>query len=214
MSEEIELASKSAGEVAGQVADVLVEKSGVTEPTRAVFRAVATALDAAFYPALLSFCQRAATKMEARGLSRRAVETLPPRLLRGILEEGAMEQDETLEGLWANLLGNLATASAADVRRAFPKILASLEPDEARLLEEVRASLDQPTGALTIQTPNLDMVTIDNLTRSELIESLAGPVYDQSGETLRVSVTLTALGRAFVDACREPQPASVDGAEV
>ena len=105
-----------------------------------------------------------------------------------------MEQDETLEGLWANLLGNLATASAADVRRAFPKILASLEPNEARLLEEVRASLDQPTGALTIRTPNLDMVTIDNLTRSELIEGLAGPVYDQSGEALRISVTLTALG--------------------
>jgi hypothetical protein len=80
--EDIELASKTAGEIASQVAEVLVDKSGVLEPLRELVRLTLATADALVYPRLIRLCQNAAARIEESGLPRQAVGTLPPRLRR------------------------------------------------------------------------------------------------------------------------------------
>jgi hypothetical protein len=208
MGDEIE-PYKTAIEVAGEVAEALVEKSGALEPPHAIFRAVATALDAFFYPPLVSLCEKAAGRIEARGLSRRAIETLPPRLLRGILEGGAIEQDDTMRIKWTNLLANALAEANADVRTAFPTILSELEPDDAALLDELFAEPDSHNPVIDVsQTSITQRASLDNLARLELVRyARATPTLFNNIDdpNARVSgVTLTAFGYEFLQACREP----------
>jgi hypothetical protein len=213
MSEEIELAAKTTGEVVGAVTEVLMDKSGVMEPVRALARALTTTIDALFYPILVRLSQRAAAQIAASQLPRRAVESLPPRLLRGILEGGAMEKDENVQGRWASLLANALTESKADVRTAFPTILSELEPADAALLDALAADLDQhePSVIDVSQTTSGERASLDNLARLELVRyARATPTAFNNIDDpqARVSgVTLTAFGLEFLQACREPQPA-------
>ena len=124
-----------------------------------------------FYPPLVTVCQWAASKIEEKGLRRAAIETLPFGLLRGILEGGAMEQDENMRERWANLLTNAVTEGGVGVRRAFPGILSELEPADALLLDELAETLR------TLDPPILDVrqatiaqrTSLDNLVRLELV---------------------------------------------
>lgn len=62
---------------------------------------------------------RAAEKIKASGLPPSAVED---KLLRAVLEDGAVEDDEGMQERWANLLANAST-NRARVRAAFPAML-------------------------------------------------------------------------------------------
>jgi hypothetical protein len=211
MSEEIELASKTAGEVAGHVSEVFVEKSGIFEPAHALATALTTGIDAAFYPGLFRICRWAADRIERVGASRRAIETMPPRLLRGILEGGAMEPDEGMQDRWANLLANAATNSEAEVRRAFPEILRQLDPQDVRILDELAGQASDETFLVENLIPDpttRDGVSLDNLTALELLR----PVYRTATTVGSITVdpsTIAAYvfnerGWAFVKACQPP----------
>lgn len=221
--EEIELASKTSGEIAGHVADVLVEKSGVLDPAKAVAYALTNAIDAFFYPPLVSLCQLSASIIERKRLPRVAIEKLPPRLLRGILEGGAMEHDEEMRKRWVNLLANAVTEGGASVRAAFPRILADLEPTDAALLDElfVRAIRTTPPTVDVDQSTARQRTSLDNLVRLELLRYVGVVGHDEGGDA-RVAdvphlgngvrnqsarssvVALTAFGAEFLQACREP----------
>jgi hypothetical protein len=88
---------------------------------------------------------RAAEKIKASGLPPSAVED---RLLRAVLEDGAMEDDEDMQERWANLLAN-ASIGAANMKAAFPTILAELDPRDAQLLDAVFVAFDQPSRSCT-----------------------------------------------------------------
>jgi hypothetical protein len=198
-------------EVTGAVGEVLAEKSGVLEPVKAIARALTTGIDAMFYPPLVTLCQWAASKIEEKGLRRAAIETLPFGLLRGILEGGAMEQDENMRERWANLLANAVTEGGVGVRRAFPGILGELEPRDALLLDELAEMLrtrDPPILDVR-QAAIAQRTSLDNLVRLELMRYAGDTPTFANGkrdpDAKSSEVTLTAFGLAFLQACREPQ---------
>jgi hypothetical protein len=202
MSQEIELAAKATG----AIAQAILAESGLAGPLKARLEAITAGIHYHDYPRVVEKAMVAAARIKASKLPRRAYDEIPDPLLRVILENTAKEADETLSDAWVNLLANLVTVGTVEVRRAFPKILASLEPEEARLLDAIRASLDGPMRALMVRSPELNMLAIENLSRSKLIEDVTAPTIDGERRTTQVVVTLTDLGQAFVAACQPPMP--------
>jgi hypothetical protein len=137
---------------------------------------------------------RAAEKIKASGLPPSAVED---RLLRAVLEDGAMEDDEDMQERWANLLANASTG-AANVKAAFPTILAELDPRDAQLLDAVFVAFDQPSRSLRIDH-TADASALGNLRRLGLVRSTFETKLD-AGEAF-----IEPFGWDFVRACRDPQ---------
>src|SRR5262245_22419750 len=62
------------------------------------------------------------------------VNQVPPKVFMKILDEGGLEDDETLHGLWATLLANSAAYPEAIIP-AFVDILGQLSTNDALILE-------------------------------------------------------------------------------
>ena len=77
---------------------------------------------------------KAAEQVKASGLPAHAVRD---KLLRAVVEDGSMEDDEGMQERWATLLANAATDTDDKVKLVYPKILAELEPKEALLLDRL-----------------------------------------------------------------------------
>ncbi|MFZ2051692.1 MAG: hypothetical protein WAU69_12280 [Solirubrobacteraceae bacterium] len=137
---------------------------------------------------------RAAEKIKASGLPPSAVED---RLLRAVLEDGAMEDNKDMQERWANLLANASTG-ATNVKAAFPTILAELDPLDAQLLDAVFVAFDQPSRSLRIDH-TADASALGNLHRLGLVRSTFETKLN-AGE-----VFIEPFGWEFVRACRDPQ---------
>jgi hypothetical protein len=150
---------------------------------------------------------KAAEKIKASGLPPRAVED---KILRAVLEDGAMEDDPGMQDRWANLLANAGTGTAS-VRAAFPNILRDLDPADAAILEEFagRTSAEQfLVDKFTTTLDKRDGVSLGNLTRLELLRDIRsmpttlGTISDR--EATVDGTVFTEFGWAFVQACQEP----------
>jgi hypothetical protein len=140
---------------------------------------------------------RAAEKIKTSGLPPSAVSD---RLLRAVLEEGSMEDDEAMQERWANLLANAGTGSPI-ARDAFGKVLSELEPEDAAILDRAFEGMQtEPVGPLQFRDGTADFVALDNLARLGLAD------YNESYPLSIVEVTVTAWGQTFVQACRAPRP--------
>jgi Abortive infection alpha len=111
-------------------------------------------------------------------------------LLTAILEGVAEEEEEvSLQQVWENLLANALTDNSAEVRRAFPRILRELDPQDVRLLDHFSGqTTDERYLGDTIESlPGArDGVALENLTRLELLR----PIYHvptTAGE-IRISI--------------------------
>jgi Abortive infection alpha len=216
MGEEIELAAKTNAEVV----TALAEASGALGPPQEFWGAITSAIHYHFYPRVIKQAQAAAEKIKESGLPERAYADIPDKLLRAILEQGAVEDDSDMQERWANLLANALTSDSADVRIAFPRILSELEPSEARLLDRLANNKGDPRiphnwaiAEFAVTEPDLENVERLELIRYELTDALTyGDMADLSGAS-RKSFNLTSFGRALVEACRAPQPPSSDIAE-
>ncbi len=154
---------------------------------------------------------KAAEKIRASGLPPSAVSD---KLLRAVLEDGPLEDDEDMQERWANLLANAFTGREGSVRIAFPKILSELEPEEAMLLDEFASrtssksflkkkhSVEEPgEGGHRPAIDNLVRLGLLNFTRT--LPTTLGSISDDNATI--TGVQLTRLGWDFVQACREPQ---------
>lgn len=84
------------------------------------------------YERQLKCVQKAERMAEAAGFTPQAV---PPKILFPLLEGASFEDNEDLHTMWAALLANASTASAADlVRPSFCELLKIMTPDVAKLL--------------------------------------------------------------------------------
>jgi Abortive infection alpha len=215
MSEEIELASKTAGEMAGAVAEVLAEKSGALGPLRTRLDAVTAGIHYRYYPRTIEQAVKAAKQIEESRLPRQAIEVIPDALLRAILEGGAMENEEDLHDRWSSLLANALTEGSARVDRTFPDILRRLEPIEALALDALaqqanfsRSPEEQEFAPEELQATGIDGVGLDNLVGLMLLRytrqmtTTVGTINDAG--TSVAGATFTNLGWVFVQACREP----------
>ncbi len=210
MGDEIELAAKTTGAVVG----ALTEESGALEPVRAYAEAITSTIHYRFYPRLIRQALAAAEKIRRSGLPRHAYTEIPDKLLRAILENGALEANESMQERWANLLANVSTVSSAEVRAAFPYILRDLDAVDAATLDHFANKTSAErflVDTFTTVPGDRDGASLDNLTRLGLlryIRSMPTTLGTISDRDVTIDgVVFTELGWAFVQACREPQPA-------
>jgi hypothetical protein len=146
-------------------------------------------------------------------------------LLLDIIERASIEPDAELQTLWANLLANAAdTKYNGLITNAYPDILRQLSKEEAVFLEELHERMRIPSREefrdtmrkrLNSPEPSVDPVYEENLRRlgltvgnskEENINVAAYAVMQSRGQpTPPRHWTLTALGTAFIKACRTPE---------
>ena len=158
----------------------------------------------------------------------KATRPVPPKLAVPLFGAATVEDDEALHDLWANLLATAMDPNAPQIKRSFIGILDQLEPSDARLLEffykttlgeEAPAFGHLNAGGLnfyrTEMSARLDMdaeeceISLHNLDRLGCI-ALAMPG-DRRPNERQFHITLTALGKALVEACMQapPTPAAI-----
>ena len=207
--QEIELAAKAAGEIVG----ALAEESGALEPVREYATYIAAGIYYRHYPKLVDRALGAAEKIRRSGLPRRAFSEIPDPLLRAILEHGAEEDEPTMQERWESLLANALTEGSTEIKRAFPEVLAQLEPAEAAQLEKYADETDPAalqTTSFPVNDADIGLAGLDNLVRVNVLEyGRTAPTTLGSIGIDRASigtVTFTDFGWAFVQACRAPGP--------
>lgn len=212
MTDEIVQAAKAAAELEPAV-EAFAEATGALEPVRETTGWLADIVRYRRLPHQAKLLMRAAEKIKASGLPAHAV---PDKTLRAILEDGPLEDDESMQERWANLLSNAATANEGHpLKVAYPKILAELEPAEAQTLERLfdrSPDLDtHPAETFGYETTNdlVDIPELYNLDRLGLLRWVRTipTTFDQisDGEATLAGVQITELGWAFVVACRAPE---------
>jgi hypothetical protein len=179
----------------------------------------------------LRLWERAKRKLEAAGLSAAPTEPVSLARLLPILESGAIEPDGSMQDRWASLLAN-AIADVKSVVPAFAEILRQLTPLDAHLLDALHDAAvgDDPSLHLayggqqrvaesaTWRSRVVDLsavggrqgltrvemeLAVDNVLRLRLCSEPLGMIY-RGPDVELPGVVLTALGRAFVRACRDP----------
>jgi Abortive infection alpha len=166
----------------------------------------------------------AAHKIKASGLPAHAV---PDRTLRDVLEDGSLEDDESMQERWANLLAHGAVSE--DSHPAFPGILRELSSEEASMLEAMFVNLEaEASGAATqfhshtgfnpsffVDAGITDAwrypVASTNLSRLQLAQVMGhypgggSSVYQTTlHQPLSSSIQPTYFGLTFVAACLPP----------
>jgi hypothetical protein len=209
VSHGLELATKAIQELEPAVQE-FADATGLLEPIRELTTWLAESIRYRRAPYKAKLLMSAAKKVRATGIPPRAVSD---RLLRAVLEDGALEDDPAMQDHWANLLAHEATVGR--VPPSYPEILRQLEPIEARTLDVlvVRGGLDMvPIQELDLRghvgMEDLEWRHLDNLERLQLISyRIAGPVNVKFAERPAEESTMaleTPLGVARVAACRDP----------
>ena len=185
MDEEIELAAKTAGEVVS----ALAETTGAMLVPKEYASYIAAKVHYRHYPKLIERALHTAEKIRAAGLPAHAYSALDDPLLTSILEGTAEEEEESLQQVWENLLANSLTDNSAEVRRAFPRILRELDPQDVQLLNYFACqTTDERSLVDTFESlpRGRDGVALENLTRLELLR----PVYHVPTTLDRIRVSL------------------------
>ncbi len=164
----------------------------------------------------LRLLTRANELLKAKGLAA-SPKPVPLNIAIPIMEDGSLQEDNTLQDVWAQLLANAADAnSGVEIRRAFLTILNDLSPLDAANVKKIYEVQDvmEHKGIATIGLPhnafarsiedahtlalsNEIEVSVRNLVRLGLVE--ATHVWDGGG--IVTVVHRTPLGREFVRAC-------------
>ena len=158
---------------------------------------------------------RATELLHQRGLAE-PTRSVPMSIMVPILQLGSMEENNTLQDLWAQLLVSAADAdSGIVVVPAFIGILQNLSSHDAAILEKIYSVSEEyerqalimyqlPEKVLTerlqveIDPPVDVQLSLGNLDRLGLID---GSVLLGGGPSNRYAYQ-TVLGRAFMKACR------------
>lgn len=173
---------------------------------------------------------RTLRRLAARGhdISHR---TVPPNFALPLIENATLEEDPTLQELWAALLANAMDASQPEPRKAFVDIVTSLEPLDARVLnflihnegwgadEWLSPELVGWTVAGLVEELRVNehdiRVSLGNLFRLGCIMSAKGQTLDEMDEIiggLHTDIAAvyqpTWLGQALVVACSDPKTGS------
>jgi hypothetical protein len=211
MSEEIELAAKTTGAVVGAV----IESSGMAKPIQEVTGWLAAWIHPRLVASAAKQTMAAVERLEAAGIRPGAVCDEQMRLL---IEEGAREEDDDLQNMWANLLANGLAAGADGVPRAFRVTLTQLEHAEAVTLEAIWSGVrveGTEEGARVVhgEATGITGAGWDNLERRLGLVMLSGQLETatsargrRSAEEPLKQVSLTPFGVEFMKACNLPQP--------
>lgn len=167
----------------------------------------------------LALVQAAKQLLAEKGVEPRSV---PPKILLPILENGALEEDDSLKKKWVALLANAADLSFGDgVHPSYPDTLKQLSAVEVRLLDALYKEAEGKTAdernrllfskdkiltAFGLTSGAFDILA-DNLFRLGLCQgpsSEGGVAIGGAPLALRTraQIEITSLGYAFIEACR------------
>jgi hypothetical protein len=204
-------ASKSVGQfIARFIAGPLEQGMGIFEDRLKYMR----------WDRQLRLMKRAEEVIAERGyeMPSRAV---PMKVAIPLFQGASMEEDDSLQDRWVNLLVNAAyVESGLEIRRAYIEILAQMDSMEAQILDKIytlpfaethtwglitmwlpeRAEIATEHNTRNIHPPEPVCAALANLVRLGCIKS---PNMIIGGEFL-AQVYTTRLGRDFVAACRQP----------
>lgn len=153
-------------------------------------------------------------------LARRQIDCpnpIPLRLAIPFLEEATMEDNETLQERWAQLLANAMDPHfRINMERYFAGALASLSPQDCIVLEKIAAyklahpeieiTLDYLATNLQIEKNEIDL-SLCSLARQALIDRCpqnGAPISSISTWSFRnAAFNLTEFGKRFVTACSQ-----------
>lgn len=119
------------------------------------------------------------------------------KLLVPLLEHCSLEENETLQGMWANLISSYANSNNNYESSAFPFMLSQISPSESKVLEQIYIS-----KLKTHSTLNFNEIELNNLSRLGLVEvnknkdSMFGNFIPNIG-----TINLTELGKLFMQCC-------------
>jgi len=205
VSDELVQGAKAAAELEPAI-EAFAEATGALEPVREATGWLADKIRYRREAHLAKVLMKAAEKVKASGLPADAVRD---KLLRAVVEDGSMEDDERMQERWATLLANAATDDEDKIKLVYPKILAELEPKEAllldRLWDKTPNPAEEPFETVGYETTSdlVDIPELYNLSRLgvlRLIRSMNSTIGGVSEGAL-AGVELTELGWAFVAAC-------------
>lgn len=168
----------------------------------------------------VSIIKKAKNVLDENNLSK---QNIPLKTLVPLLEGASLEEEESMQTRWANLLAN-AVSGAIEVTPSYVEILKELSPVEALLLDKLHDEASKEPDYrkrlnltfdkqkicawLSIPLEKFDLI-IENLFRLNLCR-MPGSTGMTFGENMRVAVNttdlfeFTATGFDFVSACKEP----------
>jgi hypothetical protein len=146
---------------------------------------------------------------------------VPDEILIPLLRAASLQDEATLQDMWANLLANAANPDGETIRRVFINILCELSPNDALFLDKFIDAPEPPFGmpypemmlAQFHPTGDSDdvQITLAVLRRSQLIDQHfavmvpGDPSAVGGSNPIPPTYTLSGLGMAFVRACRAPK---------
>lgn len=158
--------------------------------------------------------------LEKNGLGKQKV---PLKILVPLLEGASLEEEESMQVRWANLLAN-AVSGSVEVTPSYVEILKELSPTEVLLLDRLYSEASSEPDYkerltrvfdkqkicawLSISSEKFDLM-IENLFRLNLCR-MPGSTSMTFGENMRVAVhttdrfEFTTTGFYFVKTCKEP----------
>jgi hypothetical protein len=209
VNDELVQGAKAAAELEPAI-EAFAEATGALEPVREATGWLADRIRYRREVHLAGVLMKAAKKVKASGLPAHAVRD---KVLRSVVEDGSMEDDEGMQERWATLLANAATDDEDKIKLVYPKILSELEPKEALLLERLWEKTpnpaEEPFETVGYETTNdlVDIPGLYNLNRLgvlRLIRSMNSTIGGAVSESALAGVELTELGWEFVKACSPP----------
>jgi hypothetical protein len=176
---------------------------------------------------LVSTVQKTGRILRDAGLPANSV---PPRLLLPIIENSSVEDNETLQEMWAGLLAT-ASQQTDTISPSFAETLKQLTPDEARHLEHIAAkvidlykkprltpethvtpyaftkSWDAPPGVSSDTFERLGLIRRDYEVdaRFEKAQSVE-EILDSLKTEIDYSFVFTKYAVSFLEACHGPRP--------
>lgn len=157
---------------------------------------------------LAKILEKTKGRLEEAGIEPKAVR---PNLLHDIIDRASLEDDDSLQDKWANLLARSADGKTA-IHNSFPDILKSLSPEEAIFLTKLFDRTGDNKAAWY-----LSPVHYANLRRQSLImrqDELSIPIVAAGNAVPSMQITmgsapekcfLSEFGTAFVIACTAPR---------
>jgi Abortive infection alpha/Protein of unknown function (DUF2806) len=144
---------------------------------------------------------------------------VPPRLFLPIREASSLEDNETLQSLWAGLLAT-ASQQTDSVSPSFVETLKQLTPDEARHLQHTCNTLQQFRKQQTLANMSFSPyafseqwgappgVTSDTYERLGLIRRDFGMARGAGKPEVGYKFVLTWYAVRFLEACNGPRPST------
>lgn len=125
-----------------------------------------------------------------------SIKQINLKILVPLLEFSSLEEDETLQDKWSNLIVNFSNANAIYESSIYPFILNQLTTSEALKLDKIKDVTEISNSEI-----ELSDIEISNVIRLGLLERIIMEGFIFTDETDTKYYTVSSLGKSFLNCC-------------